>query len=660
MAQEPSSEWSRIGQTRRTFLGASALGAAGLALTGGTGAADEGDGDGPENSQFAVAEHDHSGTHGAATNLGAESPVESITADDLVTADTPVVDVRAHGVVGDGETDDAAALQAAADAATPHGVLFIPADLHVYFESPIDINLGSEGHSRFAFISEGALKPAAGLGDAIHIHSEGSNVAHFPYVNVRIEGGGEDVDTDNAILVTNTNGGLFEGFANKYAGTVYSFRDSAMFSVGTLHTRECGQSLKIEDCGALGEFRDGWDTGPVRGPEFRNVHDLCINQYENYMAPWAEQGIVFEDCLSMWADKIAVGGHADTPPAEFHDSRQMFVKALHLGGSPTWGAVIDDVRFAMFNVFCNFIAKGVKYAGSETDANRVIVNGRNLSEKGLVVADDVSGGYHYFAGNIVSNDAQAVDVRTSDADIYLDNFYAVKNAAGDLSVPDENNVRLTDCRFDTVDGTPKTINGLGVAAADREKPSAKNWNVGDRVAFTDTEDGSGDGMYELLDQETWAKTAFETVDADVDLETVLVYQDNQLDTPGPWEPLEEGQTFGQTFTVDDDISEIQFRPATWQNPDSAVTMTLYAGSPADGDLTELVSERVDSLEDSQDMTLSFSTDRTGTFYLEMSDPEGTPGWWWSRGEERLRDVGGTAFVDREPAESANFIFSVIG
>lgn len=77
--------------------------------------------------------------------------MELITIDDLVTA----VDVRAYSVVGDGETDDATALQSATDAATPHGILYVPADLHVYFESPIDINLtGTEGQNRFTCICE--------------------------------------------------------------------------------------------------------------------------------------------------------------------------------------------------------------------------------------------------------------------------------------------------------------------------------------------------------------------------------------------------------------------------------------------------------------------------------------------------------------------------
>lgn len=129
----------------------------------GTGVIGDGNRDGgPENSPFAVKEHDHSGTYGISMDLGAEKPVELITVEDLMTVETPVVDVRAHGAVGDGETDDAKALQSAADAATPHGVLYVPADLHVYFESPIDINLtGAGGQNRFAFICEGTLKPQA-------------------------------------------------------------------------------------------------------------------------------------------------------------------------------------------------------------------------------------------------------------------------------------------------------------------------------------------------------------------------------------------------------------------------------------------------------------------------------------------------------------------
>lgn len=93
-------------------------------------------------------------------------------------------------------------------------------------------------------------------------------------------------------------------------------------------------------------------------------------------------------------------------------------------------------------------------------------------------------------------------------------------------------------------------------------------------------------------------------------------------------------------------------------------MTLYEGSAADGDLSELASERIDPLPDSDSITLPFDTGQTGTFYLEMSKPEETPTWWWHRGEDGLVDVGGTthhlriAFVPQR-AESVAEVWDVV-
>lgn len=53
------------------------------------------------------------------------------------------------------------------------------------------------------------------------------------------------------------------------------------------------------------------------------------------------------------------------------------------------------------------------------------------------------------------------------------------------------------------------------------------------------------------------------------------------------------------------------------------------------------------------------TESGGTFYLEMTDPEGTPTWWWHDGNN-LSNVGGGAYVDREPVEDTNYIFAVRG
>jgi hypothetical protein len=50
-----------------------------------------------------------------------------------------------------------------------------------------------------------------------------------------------------------------------------------------------------------------------------------------------------------------------------------------------------------------------------------------------------------------------------------------------------------------------TAGGVGTESADAETPTAAAWQVGDVVAFTDTGDGSGDGVYRLLPDGSWVQ-----------------------------------------------------------------------------------------------------------------------------------------------------------
>lgn len=57
----------------------------------------------------------------------------------------------------------------------------------------------------------------------------------------------------------------------------------------------------------------------------------------------------------------------------------------------------------------------------------------------------------------------------------------------------------------TFDGARYRINGVGVESAAAETPTAASWDTGDIVDFTDSGDGSGDGVYLLLADGTWSQ-----------------------------------------------------------------------------------------------------------------------------------------------------------
>lgn len=469
---------------------------------------------GSMNSSKDVANHDHSSDAEGGATL---NPV------DLATKETPVVDVRRYGVTGDGETDDADAFQAAVNAATPRGIVHVPYDLDVYFESPIDVDLGlsdaevldgGAAQTPFALVVEGRLLPAAGLGDGIHVHH-----GQGPYVDVRVQGGGALDDT--AIRVSDVRGGVFEGISSGYDGTLFGFDNGTSVTtgvtVGTVQTQFTGQPLHLApgpdsphdmlggDEG-FGSIRDVWEAPPVHCSTFRSVRGLGINQYENAVdtTQGTERGVLFEGCEDVAIDKMAIGGVGDIPElVTFKNCRNVDVSSVFaqaIGGS---GVVIDSVQHSNFDRLWvyNLGAHGVDYRQSgslETRNNRVVVDANNNDGHGLVVRDTVTGADHDFTGKFLNND---VEINAARADrIRITN--ADSNTA--LSLAPDADVRIAHSYFPSVDGEPKTRNYVGESSGARSTPDASRWAPGDVVFHTDT-DGDGSGVYLLDRGRDWVK-----------------------------------------------------------------------------------------------------------------------------------------------------------
>lgn len=501
-----------------------------------------------EHEEESLPTHDHSsGREGG----------PSLRPGDIATADVPVVDVRSYGVVGDGETDDGAAFQAAADAATPHGVLHIPGEVDLHFKRPIDINLATnEPQNRFAFICEGALNPAPGLGDAVHIHD-----GRFPYVSARVEGGGLDIDVDNAVRITDTVGGFFEGYANNYDGTFYKFDidphaapglaaivSGVVLSIGTIQTNHCGQSLYFESTprkdvrrtgervvstgfiGGLGEIGAIYDYAPVRCPEFHDTGDLSINSIECHtVEDRTEFGLLFDRCLSLWFERIAVVGDAPVDNVKFENAGFMSIDSLEAVGGDR-GVVVDSVTWTnidRMSVRGNRI--GVDYRQgtgnanlwpfpSMTSFNRLQVDARNNDEHGFIVREDVAGDEHHLSGRVTNNGAP-MEIRSADAYIWLSEMVIAENGSGvdlsvgyeadptgaELVVPPENSVRIYDSHVPTIAGEPKVVDHVGVASGNSETPDSSNWDVGDTVEFFQTVDETEKGVYLKLLGGDWAR-----------------------------------------------------------------------------------------------------------------------------------------------------------
>ena len=157
-------------------------------------------------------------------------------------------------------------------------------------------------------------------------------------------------------------------------------------------------------------------------------------------------------------------------------------------------------------------------------------------------------------------------------------------------------------------------------------------------------DASGDGTG--WSAPTWFETGL--LEADDwsakwiahDTELPLPTSNNQQNAPAS---LRSDHTLGQSLTADRPFDSVGGSFPTWSTNDSDFTLTLRRGGP-DG---EVIAEKREA--DHPDNTwadLKLDTPApAGAYYLEMSDLEGTAGWW-SHTDDVYSE--GQAYADGEP------------
>lgn len=107
--------------------------------------------------------------------------------------------------------------------------------------------------------------------------------------------------------------------------------------------------------------------------------------------------------------------------------------------------------------------------------------------------------------------------------------------------------------------------------------------------------------------------------------------------------LKAGQVLGQTFTVDVPFESVGAALPTWATRDSAATLTLRRRDPAG---ERLATRRFTKLRDNAWAMLNLTEPLpAGTYYLELSQPEGRVGWW----SMSAAPTGGQAFVNAAPS-----------
>ncbi|UCH36500.1 MAG: hypothetical protein JSV65_09145 [Armatimonadota bacterium] len=116
--------------------------------------------------------------------------------------------------------------------------------------------------------------------------------------------------------------------------------------------------------------------------------------------------------------------------------------------------------------------------------------------------------------------------------------------------------------------------------------------------------------------------------------------------------LNAGRTLGQSFSVAEaGLAEVGACFPTWYQVGPSMTLTLRRGGPGG---EAVASRRFYGVHDNSWQRLIFPPQPAGAYYLEITLPAGTIGWWTSD-----EDVypGGTAYADGEPVAGCDRAFS---
>jgi hypothetical protein len=106
--------------------------------------------------------------------------------------------------------------------------------------------------------------------------------------------------------------------------------------------------------------------------------------------------------------------------------------------------------------------------------------------------------------------------------------------------------------------------------------------------------------------------------------------------------LARGHTLSQTFAVERPLRAVGAAAPTWEHRDSAVTLSLWRRG---ANRERVAFRRFERVEDNAWLMLELDPARpAGTYELEMSDPEGSVGWW-SDPKGRAPSLRGEALAD---------------
>jgi len=423
------------------------------------------------------------------SSLQGESTERIMDFDILRLTNVPWVDVRAYGAKGDDSTDDTKAIQAAFDYVGQGGLVFFP---------------------------EGTYKitSAITLNTNVHVMGAGWHSKIKQYT----------ADTDCFDTTVSESQIIVE---NLY---LYGNSTSDGFGVRVRNSDDC----IIKYC-RIDNFYDGIYFGPDSSDRNIAIGNWCISNKRQGIT--AGGGgfvrIISNRCVSNTLNGIDIEGtdvHSIIAMGNVCDSNGTngitsvsTTSGRHIIGlnecynNTEYGIQGDGKKTTVIGNVCRENGKGGLYVPGEDSS----IMG-NISESNLWMGIHLKGDRISCIGNICkdnntddTDDAEksGIYIEGSDNSTLMGNICHGATQKYGISIANNcTKVRLQGNELDgnkTANiydlGSSTRVNQQGSESANAETPTAANWDIGDIVDFTDTGDGSGDGVYLKLKDGSWSQ-----------------------------------------------------------------------------------------------------------------------------------------------------------
>lgn len=221
----------------------------------------------------------------------------------------PIVSFNAKDIIENSVYDNSSILQNAINYAITNNLNLV-SDKTFYIATGLVVDFQGKSNLKIGL----KLKPIADIGTAILVKNGYNNT-----IDIAIVDGGSSTDTGLEIIEMNTPRIFIRGI--DFLGTLFRVSGSDATSdknVGCtveVKSERCGRAIThgdgVNSSSFFGVYTSIFDRGSTNGSIFQHSNDITIQHYENSFFQSDKISLLFDTCLSVHCQTIALGGRAD-------------------------------------------------------------------------------------------------------------------------------------------------------------------------------------------------------------------------------------------------------------------------------------------------------------------------------------------------------------